>query len=179
MKYVDVMMKSFKKDSGAIGVIASKVNSYFIIRLLIFDLHFQYTYVENNFILLFKDEQTTIKKILVKQWLPQKILWKKTKMYWERKNENIKNLQENTKSTHALKSPNNVYKLIESDQENIKIGKKLNWLGPIKYYQQHHRHLKVHFVQNNLYEKAFCEPKNTYIIAEEKRTKLLAILKKL
>lgn len=67
MKCVDVMMKSFKKDSGAIGVIASKVNSYFIIRLLIFDLHFQYTYVENNFILLFKDEQTTIKKIPVKQ----------------------------------------------------------------------------------------------------------------
>ena len=40
MKCVDVMMKSFKKDSGAIGVIASKVNSYFIIRLLIFDLQF-------------------------------------------------------------------------------------------------------------------------------------------
>ena len=32
-----------------------KASSYFITRLLVFDLHFQYSCVENDFMLLFKD----------------------------------------------------------------------------------------------------------------------------
>ena len=48
-------MKSFKKDCGAIGVVATRVSSYFVTRLLVSLLHFQYSYVENDFILLFKD----------------------------------------------------------------------------------------------------------------------------
>ena len=34
-----------------------KVSNYFVIRLLVFDFHFQYIHIETDFILLFKDEQ--------------------------------------------------------------------------------------------------------------------------
>ena len=36
-------------------VVAAKVSNYFITRLLAFNLHFQYSYVGNDFIILFKD----------------------------------------------------------------------------------------------------------------------------
>ena len=39
----------------AIRVVTTKVSSYFSTRLLVFNLHFQYSYVENDFIFLFKD----------------------------------------------------------------------------------------------------------------------------
>ena len=55
MKLVVVLIKSFKKDCAAIGVAAAKVSSYFPTCLLIFHLHFQNSYVENDLLLLFKD----------------------------------------------------------------------------------------------------------------------------
>ena len=55
MECVVVLIKNFKKDCRVIRVVATKVSSYFITRLLDFNLHFQYRYVENEFILLFKD----------------------------------------------------------------------------------------------------------------------------
>ena len=41
-------------------------------------------------------------------------------MHCERMGDNVKKFQENTKSTYALKSTNNVYKMIESDPGSIK-----------------------------------------------------------
>ena len=55
MECVFVLIKIFKKDCRVIRVVATKLSSYFITRLLDFNLHFQYRYVENEFILLFKD----------------------------------------------------------------------------------------------------------------------------
>ena len=56
MKVVVVLIKSFKKDCGSIGVAAAKISSYFVTCLLIFHLHFQYSYVENGLFLLSKED---------------------------------------------------------------------------------------------------------------------------
>ena len=113
MKCVAVLMKRFKKHCGAIGVVAAKVSCYFITRLLVFDLHFQCSYVENDFILYLRIGRPQSNKSQSNKDYCKRYREKNKDAL--RKNENVKKLQENTKSTYALKSKNKVYRIIESD----------------------------------------------------------------
>lgn len=80
-------------QKGLLGNRSSRSKSRcFITFLLLFDLHFQDSFVENDFTLLFKERRLKSNKSQAKMITAKDMVRK------ERKNKNVKKLQQNTKS---------------------------------------------------------------------------------